>query len=100
MLETLFGVPSRAGGSVTIEGKPVRLMSPGDAVAEGVVLVPSDRLRKSIIGSISAGENMLLPSYRALSWLGLRRLFAERGTFDRASSRLNLQPRTAALTCP
>ncbi len=93
MLETLFGVRTRAGGTVSIDGKPVRLSSPGDAVAAGVVLVPSDRLRKSIIGSISAGENMLLPSYRALSWFGLRRLFAERGTFDRASSRLNLQPR-------
>ncbi|SHO65595.1 ribose transport system ATP-binding protein [Pseudoxanthobacter soli DSM 19599] len=92
LVETLFGSHRRFAGTVSIDGRTIAASSPGDAVAAGVALVPSDRLRKSIIGSLSAGENMLLPSYAALAMAGVRRFARERLAFNTAVTPLNLQP--------
>jgi ribose transport system ATP-binding protein len=92
LLETLFGSQRSFGGTVTLDGERIRSSSPGDAVASGIALVPSDRLRKSIIAPLSAGENMLLPSYLRLAMAGLRNRLAERSAFDAAVGQLNLQP--------
>lgn len=92
LLESLFGAHRVFGGTVAIDGVPVRTASPGDAVAAGVALVPSDRLRKSIIGDLSAGENMLLPAFLRLALAGVRNPLAERAAFAASAGRLNLQP--------
>lgn len=92
LLETLFGSHRAFAGSVRIDGRAVRAASPGDAVAAGIALVPSDRLRKSIIGQLSAGDNMLLPSFYRLAVAALRNPLAERKAFDASARRLNLQP--------
>lgn len=92
LLETLFGSHRRFGGELRLDGAPIRASSPGDAVAAGITLVPSDRLRKSIIGQLSAGENMLLPSFLKLAAAGLRNPLAEKKAFEASAKRLNLQP--------
>ena len=93
LLETLFGARTRYGGTMTLDGRALSHLSPATAVAEGIALVPSDRLRKSIIGALRAEDSMLLPAFRLLAWAGLmRRRSAERGVFQRAASQLNLQP--------
>jgi ribose transport system ATP-binding protein len=92
LLETLFGSRVRYGGTIKVADRPLRCRGPGDAVAAGLALVPSDRLRKSILGSLSAGENMLLSSFGRLGWLGLRNRVAERRTFAQVAGRLDLRP--------
>jgi ribose transport system ATP-binding protein len=92
LLETLFGSRRAHGGRVTLDGRKLRLGDPGGAVAAGLALVPSDRLRKSILGTLAAGDNALLPSYRALSLFGLRRAGREREIFDAATTKLHLRP--------
>lgn len=93
LLETLFGARRAAGGEVWVGDRKVRVRHPGDAVAEGIALIPSDRLRKSVFPTLSAADNVLLPSFgrlsRARTW---RRRASERGLFDEAASGLNLQP--------
>jgi ribose transport system ATP-binding protein len=92
LLETLFGSRQRFGGSIAVNGKPLRPGGPGDAVAAGLALVPADRLRKSILASLSAGENMLMSSFSRMGWLGIRNHSAEARTFARAAGRLDLRP--------
>lgn len=92
LVETIFGGRKRFGGTIALNGEDVTPRSPPDAVQAGIALVPSDRLRKSIIGDLSAGENMLLAAYRAVARLGVRMPSAERDVFFRAVERLNLQP--------
>lgn len=92
LLETLFGSHRAFAGAVTIDGQPVRTGSPGDAVAAGIALVPSDRLRKSIIGQLTARENMLLPSFYRLAVGVLRNPLAEKKAFEASAAALNLQP--------
>jgi ribose transport system ATP-binding protein len=97
MLEALFGSHRMFAGEVRIDGARIRTSSPGDAVVAGVALVPSDRLRKSIIGQLSAGENMLLPSFYRLAVAALRNPLAEKRAFDASARRLSLQPPRADL---
>ena len=92
LLETLFGGRQAHGGRVALQGKAFQLGHPGRAVAAGLALVPSDRLRKSILAPLSAGDNTLLPSYRALSRFGLRQPTSERKVFGQAAGRLHLSP--------
>lgn len=92
LLETLFGSRQRFGGSIAVGGTPLKPTGPGDAVAAGLALVPADRLRKSIFGSLSAGENMLMSSFNRMGWLGIRNHGGEARTFSQAAERLDLRP--------
>jgi ribose transport system ATP-binding protein len=93
LLETLFGARPVAGGEVWVGDRRVRLRHPGDAVAAGIALIPSDRLRKSVFPTLSAADNVLLPSFARLSRAGTwRRRGGERRVFAQAATRLNLQP--------
>jgi ribose transport system ATP-binding protein len=97
LLEALFGAIPTAAGAIRLDGSPYAPRDPAAAVMAGVALVPSDRLRKSIIGGLSAGENMLLPWLWDLSRWGWRRRSREVGVFNRTGTRLNLQPRRSDL---
>lgn len=92
LLETLFGNRVRYGGAVSVDGKTLDPRGPAAAVSAGLALVPADRLRKSILGSLSSAENMLLSSFGLLGRLGLRNRSAERRTFSQATARLDLRP--------
>jgi len=92
LLETLFGSQKLHGGRITIDGQELMITNPPSAVAAGIALVPSDRLRKSIIGTLPSGDNMLLPSYMSLARFGLRNPSVESRVFNKAVGRLNLRP--------
>ncbi|WP_354038020.1 sugar ABC transporter ATP-binding protein [Devosia sp. UYZn731] len=92
LVESLFGSMKRHSGTVTIDGAEVDISSPAHAVMAGIALVPSDRLRKSIIADLPSGENMLLAAYGAISKWGFRLPASEREAFFKAVERLNLQP--------
>jgi len=92
LVEVLFGVRPMFGGEVRVDGRPLAGDRAAAAVKVGVALVPADRLRKSVLGSLSAGDNMLLASFRQIARGGLRRRRREAGAFTRATAALNLQP--------
>lgn len=97
LLETLFGAHPRAGGRMSLEGAPYAPSDPIAAVGRGVALVPSDRLRKSMIAALPARDNMLISSLGALGRLGLRDARREARAFDAAAARLDLRPRAPDL---
>ncbi|GLU50337.1 sugar ABC transporter ATP-binding protein [Nocardiopsis ansamitocini] len=92
LLETLAGRFRATGGTATVGGRAHRPRTPAAALRTGVALVPSDRLRQALLGSRSAADNLLLPSFTRLGTLGVRRASAERATFARIGERVDLQP--------
>ena len=50
--------PQRGAGLV--QGRPVRIGSPADAIAQGICLVPEDRKRHGIVPQMSVAENITL----------------------------------------
>ncbi len=62
VLETLFGLAPAAGGTIEIDGRPLRAHSVREAAAAGLGLVPEERQRQGLCFNLSIRENLALPS--------------------------------------
>lgn len=71
----IFGAPPPKRGTISIEGKPVRISRPRDAMKLGLALAPEDRKDQGLVLGMSVGSNL------SLAALGLGRL--SKGTFVR-----------------
>src|SRR5206468_3559612 len=92
LLEAIFTGRGIRAGELRLGGRPFRVRRPADAIAAGVALVPSERLRKSLFRPLTSLDNVLLPGMRALAVAGLRRRGRERADFARTAKRVGLQP--------
>jgi len=55
---TLFGARRGASGRVTIDGRPVAIESPADAIASGIGYLPEDRKDGGLFLEMNLAENM------------------------------------------
>jgi len=72
LIRSIAGADPLTSGSVFIEGKPVQLKSPGDAIKAGVVLVPEDRKAQGVLLEHSVAANLALGNFDRLApdgWL-------------------------------
>lgn len=60
----LFGIEPVESGEILVEGRPVKIHNPGDALAAGIVLVPEDRKRDGLVMTSSVAFNLALPLTR------------------------------------
>jgi ribose transport system ATP-binding protein len=58
---TAFGIARQLGGEIIVDGNPVQVHSPRDAIAHGIYLVPEDRRKNGLITSMAVRENVTLP---------------------------------------
>jgi simple sugar transport system ATP-binding protein len=58
LAKTLFGLLPADRGEIRLDGKPVRLGNPRDAVAAGIGYVPEDRLTEGLFLSQSTARNI------------------------------------------
>lgn len=56
--EIIFGYRKRRGGDIRIDGKPLDLRHPSDAMAAGLGMVPSDRTEMAVFPHWSLAENL------------------------------------------
>jgi simple sugar transport system ATP-binding protein len=56
----LFGVDRADQGSLEVDGKPVRLSSPLDAIVHGIGFCPEDRKHEGILAELSIRENIII----------------------------------------
>jgi len=80
VLEAIFGVAKVDAGEIAINGKPVRIREPADAIANGLGLLTEDRKLTGIMGVLSVGDNMTIASLNRYSpggWLQKRRMRVE-----------------------
>ncbi|MBB6095471.1 rhamnose transport system ATP-binding protein [Povalibacter uvarum] len=63
----LFGLSTVDSGRILIDGMPVTIASPTDAVRHGLAYVPEDRQTEGAILSLSIAANVCLPSLQALA---------------------------------
>ncbi|WP_208643435.1 ATP-binding cassette domain-containing protein, partial [Streptomyces diastatochromogenes] len=92
LLETVFGRRRASGGTVRVGERTVSPARPADALAAGIALVPADRRGQGVFASLSARENVLLPSIRPLARYGVRDLATERKVFDSLAAAVGLRP--------
>jgi ribose transport system ATP-binding protein len=88
----LFGADPKDAGEILVDGKPVTISSPADAVAAGIGLVPEDRGKEGLVLGLTVARNIVLPTLddhtRARWWMDLRSL---RATAQEYVTKLNIR---------
>ncbi|HWS42199.1 MAG TPA: sugar ABC transporter ATP-binding protein [Pseudoflavonifractor sp.] len=59
-VRALFGADKTTGGTVMMDGKPVRISRPLDAMKHGIGYLPEDRKQDGVVGDLSVRENIVL----------------------------------------
>ena len=67
----IFGVDSMLGGEISMGGKPLKIRSAQDAIAEGIFLAPEDRRQSGLLVDFNIRENISLPALKKYASAGM-----------------------------
>jgi rhamnose transport system ATP-binding protein len=88
----LFGIAPADGGEIVLDGKPVTVLNPPDALRLGIAYSTEDRRQLGLIMPLSIAANISLPSLpRFLSPAGLVRRREERAVAEQFRQRLSIR---------
>lgn len=96
-LEMIAGLREVKRGTITIDGKKTRRLTPGRALGKGVALVPEDRKKDGLVLSLSVEENMAMSSFSQLSAAGVIRRRAQRRAAERMRTELDIKVHDVAV---
>ncbi len=65
LVRAIFGVERAIGGHILVNGHPLHVASPADAIRAGIGLVPEDRKELGVILEMGVLENITLPGIGA-----------------------------------
>jgi ribose transport system ATP-binding protein len=69
--EAICGVGTRMAGRMMLNGQPLAINSPNEAIQRGVCLVPEDRRRHGVVAAMTVRENVTLPALASYARFGL-----------------------------
>ena len=93
LVRAIAGADPIAGGTVTLNGQDVTPKSPGDAIRNGIVLVPEDRKLQGVILEHTIQENIAYSNFESVAragWLSRRKA---RGFADENIDRFGVKGR-------
>jgi ribose transport system ATP-binding protein len=91
LARAVFGVDRPVGGHLKIDGQPVAIRSPRDAIDRSLFLVPEDRKAAGLHLDFSLAENISLPDLRRYSPAMLISAAAEDKNAELLKRRLNIK---------
>jgi D-xylose transport system ATP-binding protein len=92
LLMAIFGAHAgRVSGKIEIEGQPVHITSPADAIRRGIGFVTEDRKRFGLVLDQSILKNMTLASLRRLSGRFITNIDAESEAGERSMKELRVK---------
>jgi ribose transport system ATP-binding protein/rhamnose transport system ATP-binding protein len=94
LAQAIVGLRKISNGQVSWKGKQVMFASPQDALKAGIVYLPEDRLRQSLLQVRSVRENMSLPNLHKFSRLGIVDERVERETVQKQAEALRVKMAT------
>jgi inositol transport system ATP-binding protein len=68
LARAIFGADLFERGTVEIDGKPLAIRSPVDAIRHGIGLVPEDRKQQALFLDLAISHNLAISSLKDLSW--------------------------------
>lgn len=87
----MFGVEPAETGSAEVDGQPVRLRSPRDAIRHGLAFSPEDRKTDAIFADLSIRDNVVIALQAKRGWLRKLSRKQRQDLVDRAISDLNVR---------
>ncbi|HSW07196.1 sugar ABC transporter ATP-binding protein [Aquabacterium sp.] len=94
LCRSLFGAEAPDSGEIVLDGKPVRLNEPADAVRLGIGYVPAERRLEGIVAGLSVRENLTLAHLEGLRRGPFIDLARERELVSGWIDRLRIKPTT------
>lgn len=91
LAETIFGMRRKSGGEILLNGAPVDINSPADAIAHGISLVPEDRKGQGLVLGMNCRDNMTLPQIDELTVSGLTAPNSEQNIFKKYKDKLEIK---------
>jgi ribose transport system ATP-binding protein len=91
LVRLIFGADRVEGGTILLDGEPVAIRSPRDAIRLGICLLTEDRANQGLILGLSARENFALPNLAHWSRAGWISTRSERAAFLRHVRSLNIR---------
>lgn len=64
VLETIFGMNEKSGGTIILHGNPLEISSPSEAIGKGFALITEERRATGIFGGLSILENACISNLR------------------------------------
>lgn len=89
--QAIFGIEGTQEGAILLDGNPVRIRSPRDAIDKGIYLVSEDRRKTGLVLEMPIRENITLPALSAYASVGLIDRIAERNVAQDIFGRLNIK---------
>ncbi|AUT71737.1 MULTISPECIES: sugar ABC transporter ATP-binding protein [Paraburkholderia] len=91
----VFGVDKADAGTISVDGKNVKLSSPHDAVRHGIGYCPEDRKKEGIVAALSIRENIILALQAQRGWLRMIGRKKQREIADTYIERLGIKAHDA-----
>jgi rhamnose transport system ATP-binding protein len=89
--QALFGVSPADMGTIEIDGQPVRITDPRQALAHGLALVPEDRQHHGLVLPLDIAENVTLPVLSRFTKRGWLMMQAAHQAGHEAATRLEVK---------
>ncbi len=71
LAETIFGVRPASGGTIRLDGQPVAIRRPAQAIQHGIGFVPEDRKAQGLFLRMNVGANIVMALLRQLCRWGV-----------------------------
>ncbi len=89
--QAIFGADRAVSGTLEIDGRRIQISNAGDAIANGIYLVPEDRRQAGLVLEMPIRENVTLPALGRYSKHGLVSRSAETDVAVRMSEKLKIK---------
>jgi ABC-type sugar transport system ATPase subunit len=91
LCRALFGLDEIDSGEVAIEGRPVRIRNPREAVAAGLALITEDRQKTGLATALPIGVNVTMAALDRVSHFGVLDLAAESKATSEFKTKLRIK---------
>jgi ABC-type sugar transport system ATPase subunit len=91
LAQTVFGLRAPDRGEILVDGRPVEIGSPEEALARGIAYVPEERRSQGLVLPFSISWNIASSSLRSLSRLGFVQRRGERDLAARYAQSLSIR---------
>jgi ribose transport system ATP-binding protein len=91
LARAVFGINRPLGGEIRLEGEPIVVASPRDAIDRGLYLIPEDRKRSGLLLDVSITQNISLGHLSAYARATLVRPSAETANAEQQRRRLHIK---------
>lgn len=94
LAQLIFGYRKIESGEIILNGKNIKPDSPGEAIKEGIALVPEDRKQQGVILEMSIKENTTMPGVKRISKASAINFLKEREIVNKYKNSLSIKTPT------